>query len=135
MSFKKNSYYKTFSTKVPDNAMTDFSNEVSKLNFDYLKVANYFTYKINLFFLTFFTYLNPFQPSVAFHRETSHLICWVNQMTGLCTLITILDCNGGIPEKCDLGFGTSTGGTPGSGTTKCLGGTQDSQSQTGKPGR
>ena len=54
MSFKKNSYYKTSSTKVPDNAMTDFSIEVSKLNFDYFKVANYFTYKINLFFFDIF---------------------------------------------------------------------------------
>ena len=25
---------------------------------------------------------NPFQPSVAFHIETSHLICCANQMTG-----------------------------------------------------
>ena len=25
---------------------------------------------------------NPFQPSVAFHKETSHLICSTNQMTG-----------------------------------------------------
>ena len=25
---------------------------------------------------------NPFQPSIAFHIETSHLICTTNQMTG-----------------------------------------------------
>ena len=29
--------------------------------------------------------LNPFQPSVAFHIETSHLICSVKQMTGCYT--------------------------------------------------
>ena len=28
--------------------------------------------------------LNPFQPSVAFHIETRHLICSVNQITGFC---------------------------------------------------
>ena len=27
-------------------------------------------------------FLNPFQPSVAFHIVTSHLICNANQMTG-----------------------------------------------------
>ena len=26
--------------------------------------------------------INPFQPSDAFYRETSHLICRANQMTG-----------------------------------------------------
>ena len=26
--------------------------------------------------------VNPFQPSVPIHIETSHLICWANQMTG-----------------------------------------------------
>ena len=26
--------------------------------------------------------INPFQPSVAFHMETSYLICTANQMTG-----------------------------------------------------
>ena len=33
----------------------------------------------NLFFLIL---INPFQPSVAFHIETCHLICRANQMTG-----------------------------------------------------
>ena len=28
--------------------------------------------------------LNPFQSCVLFHKETSHLICSANQMTGLC---------------------------------------------------
>ena len=28
------------------------------------------------------SFFNPFQPSVAFHIETSHLICTANQMTG-----------------------------------------------------
>ena len=28
--------------------------------------------------------IKPFQPSVAFHIETSHLICSENQMTGFC---------------------------------------------------
>ena len=32
--------------------------------------------------------LNPFQPSVAFHIGTSHLICSVNQMTGF-----YMECN------------------------------------------
>ena len=31
----------------------------------------------------------------------------------------------GIPEKCDPGPETSTGGTPGPGTPKCLSGTRD----------
>ena len=60
MSFKKNSYYKTYFAKVPYNAMTVFSNEVSRLNFDYFKVANYFTYKIksHIFFMNFFSDIN-----------------------------------------------------------------------------
>ena len=31
--------------------------------------------------INFYVY-NPYHPSVAFHIETSHLICSVNQMTG-----------------------------------------------------
>ena len=27
-------------------------------------------------------YVNPYQPSVEFHTETSHLICTANQITG-----------------------------------------------------
>ena len=34
-----------------------------------------------MFMLNFYVY-NPYHPSVAFHIETSHLICSVNQMTG-----------------------------------------------------
>ena len=30
----------------------------------------------------FWLFVNPFQPSVRFHIETSHLICTANQMTG-----------------------------------------------------
>ena len=33
-------------------------------------------------------YINPFQPSVAFHMETSHLISIANQMTGF-----YIECN------------------------------------------
>ena len=39
----------------------------------------------------------------------------------------------GIREKWDPGPGTSTGGTPGPGTPKCLGGTRDPQSGTWDP--
>ena len=33
-------------------------------------------------FCTVFLLLSPFQPSVAFHKETSHLICTTNQLLG-----------------------------------------------------
>ena len=36
-------------------------------------------------------HINPFQPSVAFHIETCHLICSANQMTGL-----YIKCNTGL---------------------------------------
>ena len=36
-------------------------------------------------------WVNPFQPSVAFHIETSHLICNANQMTGF-----YIECNTGL---------------------------------------
>ena len=36
-------------------------------------------------------HFNPFQPSVAFHIETSHLICIANQMTG-----SYMECNTGL---------------------------------------
>ena len=32
-----------------------------------------------------FSYSNPFQPSIAFHKGTSHLICTANQVTGFYT--------------------------------------------------
>ena len=35
--------------------------------------------------------LNPFQPRVAFHIETSHSICSANQTTGIC-----MKCNTGV---------------------------------------
>ena len=35
--------------------------------------------------------LNPFQPSVAFHIETSHLLCTKNQMAGF-----YMKCNSGM---------------------------------------
>ena len=35
--------------------------------------------------------LNPFQPSVVFHVETSHLFCSANQMTGF-----YMECNTGL---------------------------------------
>ena len=35
--------------------------------------------------------INPFQPIVAFHKETSHLICSANQMTGF-----YMECNTGL---------------------------------------
>ena len=35
--------------------------------------------------------LNPFQPSVAFHIETSHLICRANQMSRF-----YMKCNAGL---------------------------------------
>ena len=44
--------------------------------------------KGNAFFLWSF---NPFQPSVVFHIETSHLICTANQITGF-----YVKCNPGL---------------------------------------
>ena len=41
--------------------------------------------------LYFNSLFNPFQPSVAFHIETSHLICTANQMTGF-----YLECKTGL---------------------------------------
>ena len=38
--------------------------------------------------------LNPFQPSVAFHIETSHLICKANEMNGFC-----MKCNTGLKRN------------------------------------
>ena len=35
--------------------------------------------------------VKPFQPSVAFHEETSHLICSLNQMTGF-----YMECNASV---------------------------------------
>ena len=35
--------------------------------------------------------VNPFQPSIAFHVETSHLICFANQITGF-----YMKCNNGL---------------------------------------
>ena len=32
----------------------------------------------------FCSYFNPFQPSIAFHMETSHLFCSTKQVTGFC---------------------------------------------------
>ena len=36
-------------------------------------------------------FISPFHPRVAFHIETSHLICNANQMTGSC-----IECNSGL---------------------------------------
>ena len=45
----------------------------------------------SLTFNGYFVYVNPFQPSVAFHIETGHLICTENQMTG-----SLMNCNTGL---------------------------------------
>ena len=41
--------------------------------------------------LSFLFHVNPFQPSVAFHIETSHLFCRAKQITGF-----YMKCNTGL---------------------------------------
>ena len=55
---------------------------------------NYFHIRVKLLILSVagcHISSNPSQPSVAFHRETSHLICSANQMTGF-----YMECNIGL---------------------------------------
>ena len=49
--------------------------------------------------------INPFQPSVAFHIETSYLICPANQMTGFC-----MKCNSGLRGVKPILFSVETKG-------------------------
>ena len=46
-------------------------------------MSNFFVWNEKVLHIVFFCrLLNPFQPSVTFHIETSHLICSANLMTG-----------------------------------------------------
>ena len=58
--------------------------------------ANFYEFSPTVKFLKLFifhlfdaVYLKPFHPSVAFHIESSHLICWSNQMTGFYVKLTL----------------------------------------------
>ena len=45
-------------------------------------IISLLTSPVNLEIKNIFIWIKAFQPSVAFHIETSHLICILNQMTG-----------------------------------------------------